>query len=136
VRVALGPSLLLLSDGPGVYANNLECIWLIEASGPINIAFNTFDTEENYDVLYIIDGSGDERHFSGSMLPASFTTRSPNITVKFTSDHVIRYFGFELVLYSLGREGAMAPTGIPTAAPTWSPDSSNPPLFHVFVAPM
>jgi hypothetical protein len=130
-RVALGPSPLVLSDGPGVYANNLECIWLIEASGPINIDFNTFDTEENYDILVIIDGSGDERHFSGPRLPASFTTRSSNVTVKFTSDNGFRFFGFELVLYTLGPGGALSPTGISTASPTWSPDSSNPPLFQM-----
>ncbi len=50
----------MVSDGPGVYANNMECVWLIDAPGPITVVFTHFSTEAGSDLLKIFGGNGDD----------------------------------------------------------------------------
>lgn len=48
-----------ITDGPGYYHTNLQCVWLIDAgrnNATIRIQIHQFNTECNYDYLYIFDG--------------------------------------------------------------------------------
>ncbi len=123
----------MLSDGPGVYAHNMVCIWLVEAPGPIRGVFTHFHTEKDSDFLTVYDGTGDnapplrtgdsDASFDGSKLPASFTTNSTSLKIEFTSDYALEFSGFELELSSLAPGGTWVPTGAPTAATTQAPES-------------
>jgi hypothetical protein len=117
VRVALGSGPLIVSDGPGFYADNAECVWLLEASGPITVVFKSFKTEST-DVLSIYEGTDDDaapRIFSGHDLPEAFTTNATSLVIMFASNGAVHYSGFEIELRALVPGGTWAPTGVPTA---------------------
>ena len=121
----VGPGPVAVSDGPGDYTDNMECIWNINSSGPITIVFKTFSTEADYDFLEVFDGkSGDWLgSFSGETLPAVLSTNATSLQVMLTSDSSSSSAGFELEAFALAPGGTWAPTGTPTALPTWAPDS-------------
>ncbi len=121
VNVTLGSGPLLLSDGPGLYANDMECEWLVEAAGPITVVFKTLRTERRNDgvtdYVRISDGTGDDavhRVFDGLELPPAFSTNATRMTVKFHSDDSVRFSGFELELYSLVPGGTWVPASLAT----------------------
>ena len=123
----VGPGPVAVSDGPGDYADNMECAWNINSSGPITIVFKTFSTEADHDFLRIFDGkSGDVLgNFSGETLPAVLSTNATSLRVVFTSDSSSSSAGFELDVFGLMPGGTWAPTGAPTALPTWAPDTTG-----------
>jgi hypothetical protein len=127
VSVTLGPSPLVLSDGPGVYALNVECVWLVEAPGPITVVFTRFHTQADYDFLEIFDGTGDDAgllaNASGPALPEPLFANSTSVKIVFTSTGYVTFSGFELELFALAPGGTWVPTGVPTAAPTWASES-------------
>lgn len=58
-RLRLNSTRGYVTDGPGFYLANLQCIWLIDGgrnNATIRIRFHQFNTECNYDYLYIFDG--------------------------------------------------------------------------------
>jgi hypothetical protein len=114
-----------VSDGPGDYADDMECVWNITSEGPMTLVFKTFSTEADCDFLKVFDGkSGDVLgSFSGETLPALLSTNATSLRVVFTSDGGIASVGFELEAFALVPGGTWAPTGAPTALPTWAPDS-------------
>ena len=116
---------MAVSDGPGDYADDMECAWNITSVGPITIVFKAFATEADYDFLRIFDGkSGDVLgNFSGETLPAVLNTNATSLRVVLTSDSSSSSAGFELEAFGLMPGGTWAPTGTPTALPTWAPDS-------------
>jgi len=71
----------LITDGSGYYQINLQCIWLIDSglnNATIRIQIHQFNTECNYDFLYVFDGdsvysplvaalSGDMKDFSNAL---------------------------------------------------------------------
>ena len=127
VHMTLGSGPLLLSDGPGSYADSVECIWLVEAAGPITAIFKSFRTQADCDFVFISEAAdAPARNFSGRDLPPPFSTNATSITVKFTSDAGIHYSGFELELYALEPGGTWVPTRAPTATPTWDPGTLAP----------
>ena len=121
----VGPGPVAVSDGPGDYADDMECAWNITSVGPITIVFKAFATEADYDFLRIVDGkSGDVLgSFSGETLPAVLNTNATSLRVVLTSDSSSSSAGFELEAFGLMPGGTWAPTGTPTALPTWAPDS-------------
>jgi hypothetical protein len=131
-----GPGPVVVSNGPGDYADDMECIWNINSSGPITIVFKTFSTEELCDFLTISDGkSGDVLgSFSGDTLPAPLSTNATSLRVVFTSECGVSSVGFEA--FTLVPGGTWAPTWAPTTAtpttatpttatPTWAPDTTG-----------
>jgi hypothetical protein len=122
-----GPGPVALSDGPGEYTDDMECIWSITSSGPITMVFKAFSTEADYDFLRIFDGtSGDMLgSFSGETLPEVLSTNTTSLLVVFTSDSAYSHVGFELEVFALVPGGTWAPTGAPTALPTWAPDTTG-----------
>ena len=113
----VGPGPVAVSDGPGDYADNMECIWNINSVGPITIVFKTLSTEADYDFVKVFDGqSGDVlRIFSGEALPAVLSTNATSLQVVFISDSSSSSVGFELEAFALVPGGSWAPTGTPTA---------------------
>jgi len=79
------------------YASSVTVTWLIESFGNIFINFNHFDTEQNYDVLYIYDGSNENApvlaQYSGTRAP-SVSSTGDSIFLKFVSDSSINRGGF------------------------------------------
>lgn len=58
-RLRLNGTRGYITEGPGFYPTNLQCIWLIDSgrnNATIRIQFYQFNTECNYDYLYIFDG--------------------------------------------------------------------------------
>ena len=95
VRLALSTSLLGIGDGPGSYADNADCTWLISASGPITVRFDEFSTEPGYDYVKLYDGASPSApllkgfsggSFSGGALPEVVTSTGGSLAVRFTSD--------------------------------------------------
>ena len=92
-----------VSDGPGDYADDMECVWNITSVGPITIVFKAFSTEECCDFLTISDGtSGDLLgNFSGETLPKVLSTNATSLRVVFKSDSSSSSVGFELEAFAL-----------------------------------
>jgi len=63
-----------------------------ESSNLIKVNFSYFNTESNYDFLYVYDGSSTSSPqitgspFTGTNLPSEFVTSGNSVTFKFTSD--------------------------------------------------
>lgn len=81
--------------GVGNYANNLNVIQTLTASDPaqcVSVTFNTFNTEEDYDFLYIFDGTTAGGMLLGTLtgtgftLPQTFTSSAGSLTLQFVSD--------------------------------------------------
>ena len=123
----VGPGPVAVSDGPGDYADDMECEWNINSVGPITIVFKAFSTEADYDFLKIFEGkSGDVLgSFSGETLPKVLSTNATSLRVVFTSDSSSSSAGFALEAFALVPDGTWAPTGAPTALPTWAPDTTG-----------
>jgi hypothetical protein len=120
----VGPGPVAVSDGPGDYADDMECVWNITSVGPITIVFKAFSTEAGRDFLTVVDGkSGDVlRRYTGTALPAPHRTNATSLRVVFTSDGGVSSSGFELEAFGLVPGGSWAPTALPTtSAPTGSP---------------
>ncbi len=124
----VGPGPVAVSDGPGDYVDDMECTWIINSSGPIAIVFKAFATEQCCDFLTISDGtSGDLLgNFSGETLPKVLSTNATSLQVVFKSDFSSSSAGFELEAFALVPGGTWAPTGTPTALPTWAPTTATP----------
>lgn len=96
-RLKLNGTRGFITDGPGHYQTNLQCIWLIDSgkdNATVRIQINQFNTECNYDYLYIFDGdsiysplvaalSGDMRDFISEIetSPAIFGDSQTNSSV-------------------------------------------------------
>ncbi len=107
-----------VSDGPGDYAHNTQCTWHITAAGPITVVFKAFATEEGYDFVTLVDGTGGTSSYSGVAVPPPFSTNSTSLTIVFTSDGSSGGSGFELELFALVPGGSWAPTTAPITMPT------------------
>jgi hypothetical protein len=121
-----GPGPVPVSDGPGDYATNTQCTWRITAAGPITVVFKAFATEEGYDFVTLVDGTGGTSSYSGVAVPAPFSTNSTSLTIVFTSDGSAGSSGFELEVFALVPGGTWAPTAAPrlTNAPTNLPTNT------------
>jgi M6 family metalloprotease-like protein len=91
-------------DGSGTssnYSDNLLCSWLIQPPGAITIDlnFNNFDTESNFDFVRVYDGTNNSStllgSFSGSTIPPSLRATSGSMFVEFDSDASVNAAGWE-----------------------------------------
>ena len=87
-----------LSDGSGPrnYHNASMCMWMIAPPGVqlIELQFDTFDTEPNFDVVTIYDGNEVIGAFSGNEIPPMLTATSGIMFVVFTSNAEITASGW------------------------------------------
>jgi hypothetical protein len=97
-----GTSSGTISDGPGDYANNANCVWLIASSDSISLSFSSFNTESDYDYVTInrctSSSSCVERvaRLSSSSVSQSaiYTSSTGYMQVVFTSDNSVVRSGF------------------------------------------
>jgi spore germination protein YaaH len=86
--------------GPGNYYNNESWTKTIAPSGSsaVTMTFGSFNTESNYDFLYIYDGATTSSpligKYSGTTSPGTVTANSGKMTLKFTSDNATTGGGF------------------------------------------
>ena len=122
VNLTLDSGVLMLSDGPGDYYEQMDCKWNIEAQGPITVVLAELRTKD-VDVLTITEAGSKPRIWSGELnpLPQSFTSIADRITVTFTSKTKSGVTGssglsgFRLELYAPAPGGTRAPTAVPTS---------------------
>ena len=121
--------MLVLSDGPGDYYDQMDCKWNIEVQGPITVVFTELSTADDDKVTIGAEEGASPTVYSGkSELPKSYTTtgKAKRIAVTFTSAASKSksggatgspgFSGFRLELYTL------------TAAPTAASDDAGVPL--------
>jgi Zn-dependent metalloprotease len=92
-----------LEDGSGVerYGNNSDCYWLIEPTdaATITLAFSELETEEGYDLVTVYDGptigSAVLGTYSGNTIPMAITSSGGSMLVRFLSDYLVRFDGWE-----------------------------------------
>lgn len=98
------------SDGSGSadYGNNANCKWVISPPGAqqITLNFTSFDTENNYDTVYVYDGP-DETHpllmsWYGNTLPPTINTTYEvgAMCIVFKSDNLVTAGGWSAVYSS------------------------------------
>lgn len=85
---------------PSAYPNNQDVTTTITKSGAtkIRVKFSAFDTESNYDYVYILDGSGNQvASYTGSK--GAFTSievTGDTLKVRFVSDYSVTKTGFKI----------------------------------------
>lgn len=88
----------------GTYSSNEESTYVYSApEGSImELTFNFFDLEENYDYLYIYDGANTSAPLmytlTGTTPPSVITSTGKDITLKFVSDSSVDHPGWEISL--------------------------------------
>ncbi len=72
----------------------------------MQLSFVTFDTETNYDYLYIYDGSNTSATLlatlNGNIIPSNIVTSGSCVTIKFTSDGSVQNAGFQINITCTG----------------------------------
>ena len=107
------------------YYNNENYTWTIAPpnAGSITVNFSSFDLENNFDFLYIYDGPTASSPqipgspFTGTTIPATFTTSLGAVTFKFTSDGATVKPGFKAT-YTCAN-GSSAPTTAINPSGAW-----------------
>lgn len=97
---------------PDNYPNNVECHWVIRASGPatVKLVFMDFQVEGNeectYDYVAVLGGPGPAHghHYCGSTRPPTLVSLGHELQVIFKSDFNIGGRGFKAYYFS-GRRG-------------------------------
>jgi hypothetical protein len=94
----------LFSDGsfPQLnYAENSNCQWLIQPPGAVfvDLQFNYFSTEANYDFVTVYQGANNNGillgSFSGNNIPASLTSTTGSMFIEFNTDGSVNSTGWE-----------------------------------------
>jgi hypothetical protein len=109
------------------YLNNSAFSWLIAASSPITLTFESFALESGYDFATVYDGSDRTgrllARLTGVLLPRPLRSTGRFLFLEFTSDSSTQLAGF-VAYYSAGGPGILPPdviTKVPvaTAAPCY-----------------
>ncbi len=107
------------------YYANENYTWTIAPpnAGSLTLTFSSFDTENNFDKLYIYDGPTTSSPqiagspFSGSAIPPTFTSSLGALTFKFTSDGADQRAGFNAT-YTCAN-GSSIPTTVINSNNAW-----------------
>lgn len=91
------------TDGSSTYSDytsNLNCRWLIQPGySRIKLSFQRFQTENNYDKVYVYDGSSTSATrlllHSGTSVPGSVVSSGSTMLVVFYSDSYTQRTGFQ-----------------------------------------
>lgn len=90
------------NSGDNDYVSNQQCTWTIELpdATSITLSFSEFDTETDYDFVYIYDSYESVENYnpiaaySGHRIPASVTSNTGIMVVIFETDPYLNYDGF------------------------------------------
>ncbi|MFT5667394.1 MAG: hypothetical protein ACI9DK_001588 [Vicingaceae bacterium] len=94
----------LFSDGSfpqNNYAENSNCQWLIQPPGAVfvDLQFNYFSTEANFDFVTVYQGANNNGillgSFSGNNIPASLTSTTGSMFIEFNTDGSVNSTGWE-----------------------------------------
>ncbi|XP_035689940.1 neuropilin-1-like isoform X4 [Branchiostoma floridae] len=86
---------------PSNYPNSAICLWTITVpeGSLVLLTFHSFETDEDYDFLYIYDGGSDSalllNSFTGATIPDPLTSITNQMLLLFTSDGDDTYPGFQ-----------------------------------------
>ena len=126
------------SGGPsGNYSNNENYTLTFLPANPgqmIEVIFESFNTEANYDYLYVYDGLDtyasefSRSPFHGTTIPENLTATNPDgaITFMFTSDESVNRPGWEAGVKSTGTPDVLQLAGFITSAEEicrWAPQT-------------
>lgn len=90
------------------YMNNSDCQWLIQPNQAsyVELSFIEFITEQNYDTLYIYDGSTTSApllaFYHGGTLPPTISSTGGSMLLHFVSDVGVTDVGWTAIYYSDG----------------------------------
>ncbi|KAI8478628.1 CUB and sushi domain-containing protein 3 [Branchiostoma belcheri] len=97
---------------PNSYPNDAQCIWTIlggtTSSGTprlIELTFNIFSLEANYDFVYVYDGYANGtvlNRFTGTNTPDQQRSTSNVLSIKMTTDGSVQQTGFQAAYQILG----------------------------------
>ncbi|MBW6460242.1 MAG: C10 family peptidase [Bacteroidales bacterium] len=86
-------------DGSGnfYYQGGATCLWRIKPpyAGKITLSFNYFETEEDYDIVSVYDGTTLIGTFSGNTIPEPIIATSGMMTVTWYTNPSNNYLGWE-----------------------------------------
>ena len=88
----------------GNYSNYEDVTTVLDATAGklMQISFNSFDIENNYDYFYIYDGPNTSSPllgtYTGSSTPPDFTSTGQYLTFRFTSDNIVTRPGYAIAL--------------------------------------
>jgi hypothetical protein len=90
-------------------------MWVLHASTPIQVVFESLFTEE-VDVLTVQTASGETlAEVSGTALPSPIATNETTLVITFTSNVYYFFAGFELFAIARTPDGTWAPIAAPTS---------------------
>lgn len=91
-------------SSPHNYTNNYEHTWTITHSGAtkMKVYFSSFNTETNYDFVYIYDGSNNQIARYDGNKGAFWSAEVPGdvVKVKLVTDYSVTRYGFDISKYS------------------------------------
>jgi len=118
-------------SGPSNYTNNADCSWLISPTGIDHLAFDfvTLSTEATNDVVTFYDGATTASPVlatvSGSTIPATITSTSPTVLVKFTTNGSVANTGWQINFHSFYPNYCSGTTVLTAATDTFSDGSGT-----------
>ena len=122
-----------ISDGPGSYANDARCAWVISSTVPLTLQFSSFNLEAGYDYVNVYDGGSTHasllRSLTGSATPTAVSSSAGQMTVEFHTDGSVTSSGFAGVV----RPSASGATSAAAASPVVPSNSYVPPPPSVVV---
>ena len=81
---------IIFSNRNGHYSGNMNCQWTLSSNTNLKLVFFRFETESNYDFVYVYDGGSSSSRligkFHGSWLPEAITSSHNKLFVRFTTD--------------------------------------------------
>ena len=99
VPVTLFVTPVTISDGPGNYASNTQCEWVLSSStSALTISFSSFSTEPAYDKVDVFSGTSPSGAswgtYSGTLSPFVVPVASKVALLRFVSDGSVTFAGF------------------------------------------
>lgn len=98
---------IIYSNKNGQYTNGMRCEWSLSGNTNLELVFFRFNTERNYDFVYVYDGSSSSSpligSYNGSSLPSNVKSSSNNVFVKFTTDGSVLQSGFAAAYHGKGK---------------------------------
>lgn len=81
---------IIYSNRNGHYSDGMTCHWSLSSNTNLELIFFRFNTEGNYDYVYVYDGGSSSYpllgKYHGTSMPAAITSSSNQLFVTFTSD--------------------------------------------------